>query len=456
MSRRHSFDTIWRERFNPAVVYISPDQYRDWLPAVRVVPWGVPDEQVFAVDDRFQKVVGKSFRRVNELVEAVPPRGVGISMRQLVQQIPSILSGAQPTLRVFAQHRLLKQVPIGAMLLEECRRLQAVILERLLLFEDLPSVLRPEEVDEWANSHLDALTLSTHQFRRGQKVDVLLRLLETVVRPSKKVVVFVRNIPVCEAVWSVLIEAGMRATFLHGEVESARSPRLEQFRRGDTDVLVVTRQLFGRGFDIPQADTAIFYSPKESERTMWQEMLRIRSTVRHAKDVIVLFYLWTAEETKMMRLLRRMLRTGAVPNGSCWWWRYFEEEEGPEEREGLPPRRPLKVEENGGDLKSATNRFVDSLIDGVDRLRRFRPEDMVRWMGNVAGQSNFSNVWPADLVGILLPKLIAALAGLCGRKDVTLAVVKRELSKVLHPDKHHNAVGIEKQFWHELFVALQM
>ena len=58
----------------------------------------------------------------------------------------------------------------------------------------------------------------------------------------------------------------------------------------------------GLGFDIPEGKHAMFYSPKEEEHIMWQEVLRIRSMRRDMKKVYVLFYENTAEEAKKARL----------------------------------------------------------------------------------------------------------------------------------------------------------
>ena len=61
---------------------------------------------------------------------------------------------------------------------------------------------------------------------------------------------------------------------------------------------MVTRRLGGRGFDLPKARYAIFYSPKEDAEVMWQETLRIRSLKRSPKTAYVLYYANTAEENK--------------------------------------------------------------------------------------------------------------------------------------------------------------
>jgi superfamily II DNA or RNA helicase len=85
-----------------------------------------------------------------------------------------------------------------------------------------------------------------------------------------------------------------------------RRSSLEKFEKGLAKVLIVNRQVGGRGFDLPIARFAIFLSPKRSEETMWQEMLRIRSSHRDSKDVFILYFTQTKEEEKISALVESM------------------------------------------------------------------------------------------------------------------------------------------------------
>lgn len=479
MNRARTFDTIWREQFDPELVQVPRVQYRDYVPLVNVSPQAVYDEDVIRIDDRFKKVLSTSFNIVNKFVAAVPPVGVTISMRQLIKQIPGILSGIERSLRVFARNRQIKVVPTEGDLKDACSRIQSVILERLLLFEDLPGVLTADEFDDWADAQRSSLQSSTHTFRRGEKLSSLLELLDR--DSSEKAAIFVRNIPVCESVCRVLVEEGFTATFLHGEITDQRQQRLDDFRTGNTRVLVVTRQLFGRGFDLPQADKAIFYSPKQSSHVMWQEMLRIRSTARRAKTVFVLFYAWTAEHTKMMRLLRAMLGTGAKQVGGQFRWKYYEEEDRlereayeeeapeqestaqePEEEEAQEPE--FDEEEStyrqrtkeSRDFKTATRNFVVNVIAHIDRFRKETAEEINGFLRQTAAEVGFSTAWPCELAEMLFLALGVTIVSLRTRKDVSRKNIKNELAKILHPDKHAEAVGVEKDFWHELSVNINL
>jgi Helicase conserved C-terminal domain len=452
MNRGRTFETIWREEFDPTLVHIPREEYRTYVPLVNMYPLAVYDEDVIRVDDRFKEALSLSFNKVNKVVTGVRPRGIGISMRQLIKQIPLILSGAESSLRVFIRNRLAKQVPVDSHLKVECRRINSVILERLLLFEDLPGIMTADEFDDWADSQDDEPQSSSHVFRRGEKLSGLLGLLER--ESSEKVAIFVRNIPVCESVCEFLLEKGFKATFLHGGMDDARQQRLEEFKTGITQILVVTRQLFGRGFDLPQADKAIFYSPKQSAHVMWQEMLRIRSTGRKLKTVFVLFYAWTAEHTKMMRLLAAMFETGAKFVGGVFRWSYSQEEE-PLDKEDFEEEVSEQAKASH-DFKSATKLFVAAVIDYVGRFAKETAKEIEDFLRKTADDVGFSKAWPLELVETLFRALSVTIERLRARNDITRKRIKNDLAKVFHPDKHAEAVGTAKDFWHELSVNINL
>lgn len=458
MNRGKEFDTIWRERFRPQQVPIPPEQYRDYEPQVDVIPVPVYDGAIIALDERFQTAISASFGVINGIVVKHPPEGIKVPMAELVRQLPGLLSGAERAIKVFAGYgRLIKLVPVTGHLRDECAKIQRLILERLLVFEDLEGVFNPEDVDQWADAQRVTSKTPQHYFRKGEKVRALLKLLEE--SRSEKVVVFVRNIPTCEGLCTLLLENGLRATFVHGEIPNERQQRLDQFKSGEARVLVVTRQLFGRGFDLPQADKAIFYSPKDSERTMWQEVLRIRGTVRKRKDVFVLFYALTAEESKLLRLLRRMIRTGARQMRDRYRWKYFEESP-PTERTRAKgsdeEQRRGRGEPEVLDLAVATRTFIVNLIVRFGQIDAEKPDGIARFLNDISRQAGFNQVWPKKFVADFFAVLSDAILKLLARKNVSRKIVKNELAKVLHPDKHASAVGEEQRFWHELSVQLNI
>jgi hypothetical protein len=452
VNRTEPFETVWRDRLDPQRVHIPRSQYRNYIPRVDVFPLAVYDPLVIDVDTDLQDAIGAAFGAVNNAVSAVKPIGIKIPMRQLMDQIPAILSGNRRVLKVFSGGRVIKEVPIGPVLVEQCRRIRGLLLERLLLFEDMEAT--SSEATGGPTSSFDRSQRPTpHRFRRGGKVDALLRVVRLLSRDSQKVVVFVRNVSVCEAICTILLQESLNATYVHGDVGPLeRRRRLDEFKNRDAEVLVATRQLFGRGFDLPEADAAVFYSPKESARTMWQEMLRIRGTVRRPKSVFILFYAWTAEASKLKRLVKGMLRTNASWEGYWFRWVYSELGE-PEDREGTAAEQ-IPREEGHGDRGSVTQSFVRSLAEGIEMFRGEQIDQLVESLSDMAKHTGFLNVWPTELVRSLLFQLSETIVHFGKQKGITAKSIRRQMSKVFHPDKHLDATGVEKQFWHELFVAL--
>jgi superfamily II DNA or RNA helicase len=98
---------------------------------------------------------------------------------------------------------------------------------------------------------------------------------------------------------ALLTAKGIGNSRITGEMsDDRRRKALTDFESGKTDTLIVNRQLGGRGFDLPLAQFAAFLSPKRSEETMWQEMLRIRSRRDNPKEVYIMHFSNTKEEEK--------------------------------------------------------------------------------------------------------------------------------------------------------------
>jgi Helicase conserved C-terminal domain len=460
MGKAKSFDTIWREKFDPVVIDVPKEEYRDFTPVVHVIPFSVHDPQVFSADERLTAIFAEAIQLISVIVKSVPPRGVSIPTLQLIRQLPEILSKRSSFLRVFAGRRIVKEIPVSSALLEDCRNLQRVMLERLLLFEDLEGTIPDSEVDRWASANAQGLRSLAHAFVKRTKLTTLVGLLGAVA--EKQTVIFVRNVPVCEGIFEHLRSKGLRVSFAHGEVaDEERLRSVQAFKRGDSQVLVVTRQLFGRGFDLPQAEQAIFYSPKDSPHTMWQEMLRIRSTLRKIKTCFVLFYAWTAEARKMNRLLERILKTGGALHEFYVRWSYSEVEdnvpadEAPaQDQEGAAefdtkPRSEAKV---GATAAEATRGFVVQLLDSISAFLRKNRDQILKSLQMAAEKTGFLKAWPRELLEILFRDLAATLETAAFSEPQK---AKKFLAYVFHPDKHPTATAVEKDFWHELFVALE-
>jgi superfamily II DNA or RNA helicase len=106
-----------------------------------------------------------------------------------------------------------------------------------------------------------------------------------------------------------LTDAGVRCVQADGRMSAGDADRAAQaFRRGEVPVLVMTRDLGGRGLDFPNAQTAVLLSPRTNYQTVAQELARIRSRRGNRKTVTVLFYEDTTEALKASRLATHLVR----------------------------------------------------------------------------------------------------------------------------------------------------
>ncbi len=81
----------------------------------------------------------------------------------------------------------------------------------------------------------------------------------------------------------------------------------QALRSGDAEVLVMTRELGGRGLDFPDVQTAVLLSPRSQYQAVAQELARIRSRRQLIKQGFVFYYANTTETAKARRLATHLL-----------------------------------------------------------------------------------------------------------------------------------------------------
>lgn len=148
-----------------------------------------------------------------------------------------------------------------------------------------------------ANEFLPLLRAKAHSL-----IDVIRR------HGSEKGVVFTRNTRLSDALEAeIKTVIGCPVITVDGRLsENQRYSRITQFSTQKTSILILTRTTGKRGLDIPAADYAVLYSPKEDEYVVWQELSRIRSTLGASKPSYLLLYSGTAEEERAQRLVQDM------------------------------------------------------------------------------------------------------------------------------------------------------
>lgn len=138
--------------------------------------------------------------------------------------------------------------------------------------------------------------------RLQRKADILGELVSGM-RGSRGVV-FTRYTQLSDALNVLLDEMGVPTWVVDGRLsdERQRIDSVKGFQRSPEGVLLITRGTGRRGLDIPAADYAVLYSPKEEEYIVWQEISRIRSNVGNRKPVFILGYAETAEGRRLRAL----------------------------------------------------------------------------------------------------------------------------------------------------------
>ncbi|HEU5215287.1 MAG TPA: DEAD/DEAH box helicase, partial [Gaiellaceae bacterium] len=238
-----------REWTSRAFTPWQPAIPEEWLPFTSVRFEGVENQQVIRADQEISDELGAAYRRYQDL------GGDPLSWRELKANAQA--SG-----------------DLG----NEARRILTLHADRLLLFEG------DHDRDGKVAAMLDAI--------RGQRALVLTRYVATAV-----------------AVAGAITHEGIAAYQADGRMNAGEAERyVSAFRTEDVPVLVITRDLGGRGLDFPSADTAVVMSPRSNYQTVAQELARIRSRRQEPKTVTVLYYTQTTETLKASRLADHLVR----------------------------------------------------------------------------------------------------------------------------------------------------
>jgi ERCC4-related helicase len=225
--------------------------------------------------------------------------------------------GGSRTLRGGSGRRL----KITDELIDVCKHLQSIINRFTFLSEDMFAGIEVsyEELfmynDECKTMKIDGAVLVDKR-KNVEEFHPLLRSKATtvsnIVKRGKRErgVIMTRYTRLSDRLKEHLEGEGVTVFLLDGRVkERDRLPIVTSFSSTEGAVLILTRNTGRRGLDLPSADYAIFYSPKDDEFTMWQELSRIRSTLSKKKDSYLLYYVGTSEENKLATLVDALSRS---------------------------------------------------------------------------------------------------------------------------------------------------
>jgi superfamily II DNA or RNA helicase len=474
--------TIWEKLYSPKLINIP----REYIPLARVTPIGIEDARVFLEDCKIRAEIGKKANIV--LTEVLSRAGQKITIPYLIPRIDAILRSKQIVLPDG------RHLTLGAESIKACREVKNLKFYRLCIFEDLSrsSLDYSEDVDfpsDWSN-HLS--------FSSAAKVEALASLLKYELHESHRIVVFIRYVNTVIGVAQALTKLGIENKYVFGDQGSQeRETVLRSFKSGEISVLIASRELFGRGFDLPEADVAIFYSPKDNVRTIWQEFLRIRGTTGNPKHIYLMFYLWTAEMNKMERLLHSMWQRGCNQAGEGQWWDYFwdyteESREGESEpsdfvyfdfssQEGATFSGSISYtsteyayqnfnNENRGQKArykqtgNRTNYSKTSSPDGLPPTERFSMviadaisapiipwnSNIRPWLTSTAQSCGLIKQYTSQLVDDLLTSLIDAIENPSWADAKTFKSRKRILLIHVHPDHHQGLTDDARSLFNDI------
>lgn len=429
--------------------------YREHIARVDVVPVAVDDEHVLNTDRRIARSIGDVHAKICAEISRRIHGPFVLTIERLILQLASVLRGESNAIIIARPGGRNGRVGASGLLRTLFAQIQRLLHARLLLFEDMTENDSGDDKEALAGSDFTN-EVASYGFCPKAKADVLDALVAQHLSDGKRVVVFVRYQSAAELLAQRFRTAGLKAEHLHGGRIADRSSVLAAFRRRTGAALVVTRSLFGRGFDLPQADVAFFYSPKSSEKTMWQELLRIRSNVSNTKRAYILFYSWCSESAKFARLLERIGATNGKAFGSdAYRWQYkpwneatFTEEE-VKKREASAPRNdhaaiPGKLRSiPGSGVVDFANAVFELLIDGFANPKDLRHDLIVA--SETSGFVHDSA--PAERRS-LVQQLISAAGNISAQAKGQPKQVRAQLAKRFHPD-------IAAQAASELMIALK-
>lgn len=158
---------------------------------------------------------------------------------------------------------------------------------------------------EYGDSARAILALHSERLQlfEGTQDDGLKYSLTAELVGAASALVLCRYIASAAVVHHHLSDLGIRAALAHGELPAAEADRrIRLLREGAVQVLVMTRDLGGRGLDFPEVSTAVLVSPRANYQAVAQELARIRSRRENPKITSVLFYQGTTEAPKALRL----------------------------------------------------------------------------------------------------------------------------------------------------------
>ena len=304
-----AFRKFLDEKYDPEYIDISERYYRNYIPHAQIKAGPVFDKSVIEYD----RAISSEFGLLVNWISG--EAGYHIDASYVLPRVELILSGR---MKGFPN----SDSPIVRSLLAKLKQVSHL---PDFLFEDMFVGFgwSYEPVSKWDSEltrrfYTEEIRLNMPekgadgQMRFypeiGRKFESIVHILAG--HRNEKGVIFFRYIRLLREVSNRLKELGWEVIPVHGELEPKQNTaNLNRFRRESKVLLAITRDTGKRGLDLPEADFAIFYSPKAREDVTWQEVSRIRSTIMNKKSTYLLYYSSTGEVRKAARMLEALQKT---------------------------------------------------------------------------------------------------------------------------------------------------
>lgn len=302
----------WFSRLKLSVLTVPEDLIGDHAAFARIVVQGVDDARASMLDKDLSLIILDTLRLIREAATGEFLEDPELDADSLIRQGSFVLLGRRH--HIYLGPPLRRRIPADDQIRAYLGRLLKASSNRLALYEGRLEAVSMETYERYVRDpvtleHQKINCVKNIEYQRGvspsRKLATLVEIVKTKLYGTRGLVL-VRNTDVNAFVTSRLRLEGLQVARMVGEMsDDERRRELREFENERCDTLVVNRGLGGRGFDLPKAQYAVFMSPKRSEETMWQELLRIRSTLRNPKEAVVLYYSESKEAEKMAMFANR-------------------------------------------------------------------------------------------------------------------------------------------------------
>lgn len=193
-----------------------------------------------------------------------------------------------------------------------------------------------DPVEVAIDSATDTVGTMHHLFLAVHHMDKA-RVVGAISESISKVVVFCQTKRLCDKVEKALVDDGVNAAAIHGDLsQAARERALQRFAEGRLNVLVAT-DVAARGIDIDDIGAVIHYDPAGDAKDY---LHRSGRTARAGRDGWAVTFVEYNQHTQM-RVLQRMLR--------------------------LPSNKPIEVFSNDVRLRDLPSFNADVTTDATDQ-----------------------------------------------------------------------------------------